>query len=115
MPSHYVDKPHRSIKEIKCQNIPWRHFHNPGHTHDSHNRKPHWRQISQFKTSCKLQETVGILGECLPEELDGGMLFWHIGNRIRHGGRKRFLKAKLGIQWWLHTCAWAGLEWEVLI
>lgn len=33
----------------------------------------------------KPQETVGILGDFFSEELDGGVLLWHIRNRIRLG------------------------------
>lgn len=51
----------------------------------------------------KPQETFGILGDFLSEEVDGGVLLWPKRNRIRLR-REEIVKGedRKGKQWWLH-------------
>lgn len=66
-----LDKPCRSTKRSKHKNMPWGHFHNPGHiqsipTIENHTKKNLEIKKQQLANSMrKPQETVDILGDCI--------------------------------------------------
>ena len=69
-------------------------FHNPGHAQGTptidHTEKNLIIKKQLANPMRKPQETFGILGEFLSEELDGDVLLWHERSRIRLGQEEIF-------------------------